>query len=395
MQKRLFCLLTALMMALLCLPVCAETAADALTYDELSAWVAEYKTRALAAQPLNDPTAAEAYSEDGYAFAYDFGVLYMDRPEMTDEAVVRSLVVTSPLEAGPRGTAVDWTAQEVLDAFYNENTLLDGDRSFAYLYLSDAMPSGAMWAWVQRDGQRVQAIQYATHEQLATGGEGYADAGLVYTVENNLVAAIRAYGMDARITEEAANLNLESVQQVAATTGYTQVPLSLMGDTAQFEREDLIFSGLDFLNLTPESAEAALGSCRDDAWMADDTGEHLRTMEFAACTVTFIYDADKQNCHPYMLLIDTDGMEGPRAVRNGDTLATVLNRFRHGEGEYNTETGVEVLYGTEGVAPWGTAEYYDTSATLRYVLVAGTETIVLHMGFEHMQLCEVMLYMAD
>ena len=82
-------------------------------------------------------------------------------------------------------------------------------------------------------------------------------------------------------------------------------------------------------------------------------------------------------------------------MRVGDTLASVLNRFHHGEGEYDIETGIEVLYGTEGTTPWGTAEYYDTAATLRYAITAGDDTIVLHMSFERAQLSEVMLYAAD
>ena len=391
MQKRLFCLIAALVMALFCLPaMAAETDADALSYSELVHWVEGYKIRALAAQPLTAPVE----TEDGYEFVYDFATLYMDGPEMTAAAAVRGLVITTPTEACPRGLTVDSSSEDVLAAYYQENELLAGDRSFACLYLSDTMPDGAMWGWVQRDGQRVQAIQYAVHEQLSTGGEGYTDAGLVYTVRDNLVIAIRAYGMDERITAEDVIANIENVQQVAALGEYTHMPVSLSGDMPMFEREDMYFAGVDYLTLTPESAVAALGSCREDEWMADDTGEYLRTMEFAACTITFVYDANKQNPVPYMLMIDTSEMEGPRAVRIGDTLASVFNRFCHSDGTF-TDAGVEILYGAEGVAPWGTAEYHDTAVTLRYAASAGGKTVVLHMSFEMNALCEVMLYTAD
>ena len=99
MQKRLFGLLCALVIAALCLPVLAEDTGDALTLEELEAWVESYKERALAAEPMNDPTEAAALSEDGYAFIYDFATLYMDRPEMTEDSVVRNLVVIAPEEA--------------------------------------------------------------------------------------------------------------------------------------------------------------------------------------------------------------------------------------------------------------------------------------------------------
>ena len=395
MRKRLFCLLCALMMAALCLPVLAEDTRDALTLEELEAWVEAYKERALATEPMNDPTEAAALSEDGYAFIYDFATLYMDRPEMTEDSVVRNLVVTAPEEVGPRGTCIDMQPAQVLEAFYNENPSLAGDRGFAALYVSNMMPDGAQWAWVQRDGQRILTIQYAIQEQAATGGDGYTDAGLIYTLQDDLVVAIRAYGLDSRIDARSVQENVAAVQQVAEESFYTQVPTSLVGtDLEAFNREDLHFEGLDFLTLTPEQAEAALGACQEDSWMEDDTGEYIRTMEFAACELTFIYDAQKQNPRADMLVIDMDAMEGPRSVRLGDTVASVLNRFRHGEGEFDGVSR-EVLYGTEGVGSWGMAEYgTDASCTLRYGFpTEGDRQVVLHLYFRQMYLSEVMLYL--
>ena len=394
MQKRLFGLLCALVMAALCLPVLAEDTGDALTLEELEAWVESYKERALAAEPMNDPTEDAAFSEDGYAFSYDFATLYMDRPEMTEDSVVRNLVVTAPDEAGPRGTCIDMQPTEVLAAFYNENPSLAGDRGFATLYLSNMMPAGAQWAWVQRDGQRILTIQYAIQEQAATGGDGYTDAGLIYTVQDDLVVAIRAYGLDSRIDAQTVQENVDAVQQVAEESYYTQVPTSLMGtDLEAFNREDLHFEDMDFLTLTPEQAEAALGACQEDAWMEDDTGEFIRTMEFPACEITFIYDAQKHNPKVDMLAIDMDSMEGPRSVRLGDTVSSVLNRFRHGEGEFDGVSR-EVLYGTEGTGSWGPAEYgVDASCTLRYgVPTEGDQQVILHLYFHQMYLSEILLY---
>ena len=398
MQKRLFSLLLALSLAFACLPALAEDGgAGALTWEELEAWVQRYKDRAMDAQPLNDPNDDAANTEDGYAFIYEFATLYMDRPEMTAEAEVRSLVVTEAEEEAPHGTYIDDLAGQVLAAYYQEHDDLEGDESFAALYVSDTMPSGAMWGWVQRDGQRIMTIQYAVHEQLATGGEGYTDAGLIYTIQNNLVAAIRAYGMDSRISEAEVRQNLSEVEQVARTRGYAQVPTSLIGtDLEAFDRDDLIFSGVDFLSMTPQDAESALGEAREDSWMQDDTGEYLRTMEFAACSMTFVYDAQKSNPRLDVMTIDMDGMEGPRCVRVGDTLSSVLCRFRYGEGAFDGVSS-EVLYGTAGTAPYGLAEYGDdASATLIYAMAdEDGRTILLHMGFEQMYLAEITLYYMD
>ena len=394
MMKKCVALFLALMMALSLTTAVAESDADALDYDELMDWAEGFKTRALAAgAPLNDPTEEAAYTEDGYAFVYDFATLYMDRPEMTADSVLQAVVVYSPEEQGPRGTGVDQLSSEVLNAFYNENNDLQGDSSFAALYVSDTMPAGALWGWVQRDGQRIETIQYAVHEQLSSGGDGYTDCGLVYTLSDNLVAAIRAYGLNETISADEVRSNLDAVQEVSEKTEYAQVPTSINGSELEmFDRDDLIFSGLDFLSLTPEEAEARLGAAQEDDWMEDE-GAYLRSMELASCTMTFSYDAQKQNPTLEMLSIDMDGLEGPRCVRIGDTLSSVISRFRNGEGDYDGVSR-EVLYGDGENAPYGLAEYGDdATAGLWYATkLEDGRTVVLSMSFEQMYLSDITLY---
>lgn len=394
-MKRLLCLIMTLMLLPIVPALAEDNAAGALELDELLTWANGYKTRALAEAPLNDPTAPEANTEDGYAFIYEFATLYMDRPEMTEDSVLKNLVIVSAEEEAPRGTRVDMFTSDVLASYYNENETLAGDRGFAALYVSNTMPMGAMWGWVQRDGQRIMAIQYAVHDQLASGGDGYTDAGLLYTIQENMVAAIRAYGLDVVIDEADVLDNLSAVEDVMAQTGYVQVPVSYIGtDLSPFQESDLAFAGIDFLTLTPEAAAAAFGAAREDQWMEDDTGEYIRSMEFAQCELTFIYDKNKENPALYSMSILADGIEGPRCVRIGDSFPSVLNRFRYNEGQYDDATMTEVLYGTVGTAPWGSAEYSeDGSATLRYTLRAASgQAVVLHLNFSYMSLNEIMLY---
>ena len=83
-------------------------------------------------------------------------------------------------------------------------------------------------------------------------------------------------------------------------------------------------------------------------------------------------------------------------MRVGDTLTSVLTRFRHGEGSYDEAMGRETLYGTVGSAPYGVAEYGgDASAMLMYVLACNSKTVCLHMTFEQMLLTEITLYNMD
>lgn len=395
-MKRLFCMLLALMLLPIVPAMAEDNAAGSLELQELVDWAEGYKARAMATAPLNDPTAAEALSEDGYAFIYEFATLYMDRPEMTEDSVVKEIVLYDPAEKAPHGTAVDMTSDEVLSAFYNENPTLEGDHAFATLYVHSTMPGGAAWAWVQRDGQRLMTIQYAVHEQLATGGEGYTDTGLIYTMQGDLVAAIRAYGLDSVINQADVLDNLSAVEQVMNTTGYHRSPVSYLGtDLTGLGEEDMQFGGINFLTVTPEEAIAVLGECREDQWMEDDTGEHIRTMEFPGCEISFVYDANKNNPKVDTLTILADGMEGPRYVRIGDIFSSVLTRFRYGEGEYADLE--EVLYGDPAGDTYGHAEYgADASAALRYAFKAADgRNVVMYLRFEYMALTEILLYIND
>ena len=110
MMKKCVALLLALIMTLSLCPALGESAAEALDYEELTAWVQGYKDRALASgAPLNDPTEEAAHTEDGYAFIYDFATLDVDRPEKSVRAI-RALI-TSParlLTPSTRKTPTWW-----------------------------------------------------------------------------------------------------------------------------------------------------------------------------------------------------------------------------------------------------------------------------------------------
>ena len=105
MARKLF--FPALLMVLLVLSfgALAQEAAPkgTLTLQELKDWAETLKERAMTLAPLNDPTEPEAYSEDGYAFVYEFITLYLDQPALTADSVVRSIVLTATEEIGPPG----------------------------------------------------------------------------------------------------------------------------------------------------------------------------------------------------------------------------------------------------------------------------------------------------
>lgn len=390
-MKKMLCVLLALLLCPM-LALAEESVAEPLSYQELVSWAEGYLARAKESTPLNDP--ANALTPDGYEFVYDFATLYADTPDMSSDTALNAVVLTIDMENGPRSVNVDNAMSVVLDAYYNENAMLEGTKEAAVLYTMDLMPASAAWGQVLRDGQRVQTIQYGVHEQLATGGEGYTDAGVIYTMLENRVTAVRVYGLNSRITLQQVNDLMYDMSNLAKETAYAQVPFSYNGlELTDFALEDLIVSGLDFLALTPETAAQVLGQPDSDTWMEDGDNGYTRMQVYDGFEVTYTYDKNKENCQVYMLLITKDGLEGPRGVRCGDTFASVYNRFRNGMGEYGDD-GVEMLYGENGVGSYGKATYgTDASARLRYAFeLSDGRDVVLQMDFTVMELSEIILF---
>ncbi len=395
MRKMIVALLAVGMLMLPLAALAADNGANPLLLSELDAWSAHMMELARQEMPMNDPHDSEALTEDGYAYIYDFGTLYMDSPDIGEDTVLRAAVLLSDEEAGPRGVRLNDDAQTVLDAFYNENAQLVGSRSQAVLYLSDGMPGASYWGNVLRDGQRLEAIQYAVHVPIGETGL-YSDAGFVFTIQDGGVAAIRAYGLNQFIEADRVEATLGLMRIAANETEYRAVPVSASGDTAVFGEEDLFISGLNFLSAKPEDAVTLFGQPIEDEWMNDDGAGWLRTMDFGGCELTFRCDRNKKNPRLTMLTVGAEGFEAPRGVCLGDSFSSVLNRFRFDAGAH-TGVGTEVLYGAEGQPPFGVATYgEDASATLRYALAAGDGSqVVLSIAFTRMEASEIVVYRAD
>lgn len=396
MMKRMLCLLLTILMALGCCTLASaedaqDSGADALTLTELQAFAAQMQTLAMASTPLNDPAASQ--SEDGYAFSYSFGTIYADSPAMSIDTQLLSIVLTSAEVQGPRDLQVGDDLPIVLEANYSENPSLRGSREEAVLYVLDLLPDSLRWGEVKRDGQRVQTVEYAVHERVETDGEGYTDTGVIFTMEDNLVSAIRVYGLSARTTEAEITTVRDNLRLNALYDDYVQVASSYNGaDLPMFDGTDLQFSGIDFMSLTPESAAEVLGDAIDDVWVENGTDGYVRTMTFATCDVTFLYDAQKQNPQVEMLVIADDGLEGPRASRIGDTFSQVYNRFRNMDGAID-ENDSEFLYGDEESGQYGMVEYGVDSAVMRFGLVLDDGMrVVLRLEFSFSVLSEIMVY---
>ena len=390
MMKKMLCL----MLCVLMLPVALaeESTAPVLSLTELETWAEGYIARAKDSKPLNDDD--RSFTPDGYEYIYEFATLYGDTPEMSPDTVISAVVLTSDEENGPRNVCVGNAMSVVIDAYYNENPTLLGTKDSAVLYTMDMLPEAAQWGQVLRDGQRVQTIQYGLHEQHATGGEGYTDVGVIYTMSDNRVSAIRVYGLHSRIDQATVNLVMYNMMTTALENDYAQVSSSYDGLTLEkFRAEDLVFSGMDFVNLTPEDAIALFGEPMSDIWMEDGDAGYMRSQAYSDFELVYLFNKERTEGRVYMLAINGDGMEGPRAVRLGDEFADVYNRFRHGEGEYQ-EDGSEMMYGAEGEGSFGKATYgYDASATALYSFpLEDGRRVTLQMFFNVMECSQILLF---
>ncbi len=385
----------AFMMSVPIYSMASETDMGGLTLKELNDWVAQILSQARAAEPLVSGAQA-VWTEDGYEVVYDFATLYLDTPVLTDLSVLNAVTVTEYGVGCPRGIGISDTQQMLLSAYANENLALLGSPDFAVLYLSDSLPEEVLLSRAQRDGQQLQTVQYTVHERLSVNEDMYTDCGLLYSINNGYITAVRAYGLSVSITQAEAAQRVAEAAEVLKDQSYFAYPQSSVGtDLDPFEREDLLFSGLDFLGLSPETAIEALGAYETESWLQDDNGEWLRILQWPAAEITFVYSKDKTFRRVDTLAVSRRGLEGPRGVQVGDTLSSVLMRFRHSEGEFEG-SATEVLYGDGQTPPYGLAEYDAATSTLRYAFsVEGggdVKTVTLHMIFADTMLSEMFLY---
>lgn len=389
-MKKMLCVLLALLLCPM-ISLAEDSAAGMLTSQELQEWAQACIDRAWKTEPANIP--ADSQTIDGYEYVYEFATLYADTPVLSEDTVISTILITSDMEDGPRGVGIADGLDDVLAAYYSENPTLLGTRENAVLYAVDALPASAAWGQVLRDGQRVQTVQYAVHDQLAAGGEGYTDMGVIYTMAENRVSAVRVYGLSSRLTQEDVSGMMFTVMTDALADSYAMVPYSRNGaELAIFAENDLTFSGIELLTLTPDKAIEALGEPMSDQWVDNGDSGYIRKQVFQQCELTWLFNEERTQGSLYMLYISADGLEGPRAVRIGDTFSSVYSRFRNGEGVYE-EDGTEKLYGENGVGSYGKAAYgADASATLRYGFdAADGRKVTLHMEFTLMELAEIMV----
>ena len=388
MMKKTLCLLVILSLCTV-FPALAEESAQPVTAGELTALLSTVRAEALAAAPLNDPSDESAMSEDGTLFRYEIARIYAEGTELTGNTPVNVLIFED--SEGPilRGTGVDSMASELLAAYPVENEELAGTRREALLYLQDT-ESGFVYGRVLRDGQRITSVEYG---EVLPEGEHFRCTTVTYSLLNGLVTSLRIDGLnparDLMDASHATEMRAE-LAELAEKNEYRMVKTSLNGsDLAPFSEDDLLFSGYSYMDLQPEmlpgSPESELIDNEDGTWLLRCDGDGYEAV--------FRCDEQGKNAEILSFTLMDDETEGPRCVRIGDLFSEDRCRF-HFEDNEMTEDLTELLYGTEGTAPWGFATYDFASGETGLCYVADTAAgrqVKLILKYENNLLAEIIL----
>ena len=390
MMKRILCLLTAVMLCLI-LPAAAEENAKVVTAAELDELLERVRAQALTEELLNDPAGEDAESEDGTYFLYEAAGFYAEGTEMTADTPVNTLVFDCDEENVLRGTGINSRVEDVLAAFSQDNADLAGTREEAILYLRET-EAGFAYGRILRDGQWINTVEYG---EVVTDGEMSCRTAVTYSLENGAVTAIRVSGlnpaggelMDASQAEEFYN----ELIQLAGCEDYRAVKTSRNGlELTALDAEELIVGGVPYVTMKPGdlpgTPETEIIDNEDGTWLLRCDGDGYEAV--------FRCGEHGENAEILSFTILDDGIEGPRSVRIGDIFSDDFNRFRNGENEMG-EDMTELLYGTEGTAPYGVAFYDFSAMTLRYV----TDTpegpqVELLLKYDNYFLTEIILHTA-
>lgn len=380
-MKKLFCLLLTLAMLFPSAALAESAAVDenaALTREEIEMYL-----NSLGQAALEGEDVAVVPVEQGGAQVYlDDTVLLI-----SDEALTESTAVLSAYpgenQADLRGLFLGSALNEVLGAYPNDNPTLNGSYYDAALFILGEKPEMSA-GYLLRDGQQAYIIVY---EVFSWQPDGVAVSSVSYGIENGYVTFIRI-AMDNELLEEAEALEMiQEIAEMQEISEYFAYPSSVDNGEAlaPFEREDLTLrlnasEALDFLDLTVEGLTEVLGPAPVDEWTEDSDGSFLRLLQWEGVSVLLRYDAQKHFTAVDSVTINDVNLDGPRGVRVGDTLDSVIFRFRHAE-IFNADDTI-LLYGDGQTPPFGVLAYSPENAEVSYAFSLGDgHTVVWYMTF--------------
>ncbi len=362
-MKRL--ILLSLVLAALVSLAAAQAEPEALTRTELTAWREQ-----VLKDSLEDNRYASEPTEDGlYRLTFNEYTLLADTARISSATRILSVFFEEVPEAENtaadiRGLRPGDPVEKVLAAWPNDNESLAGTREEAVLYQTGSLPGQASAGVMKRNGQRAESILYTLY-QMTTNGVSLSK--VTYTLTAGYVDTIEVSFDDELLTLADAQAEMAAILDLQATTEFSAFLSNGESMEAEpFNRDDLLFSSVDFLSVTPDDLIALLGDEYAETWSPDDDGRQIRVMEWHAMAATFVCDQDGSAISVDNIMIDEDLLIGPRGLTIGDTLDVILGRFHYGAAEAD---GMHTwLYGSEAADDYAVMDsLYPGQAELHYV----------------------------
>lgn len=382
MMKRL--IVFALILCLTAPGAMAQDGPAPLTLQELNAF-----TESLLARAIDDKLAVSVEEESFVAEGLGYR-LYLSSGDLSaDSVLVGAVIQMDSLHTegftGPRGIGVTSSLEQLLGAYPNDNPDLAGTMTQAALYVRGQLPGEVSLGQVIRDGQAVSLVE---HSLLAPSSAGPMLMGLQYLLEDGSVTAVRYFGGGEAVAVEEAERLVADAVRLQEETGYFAYDVQA---PAELQREDLRVQGLDFLDMTPEAAQAVFGRPAHEERVKDVNGEEILITQFEGVEITFIYDGEGNLKGAERITVNLEGIEGPRGLRMGDSLQSAWSRFRHDGAELPAASAA--LYGDAAgqVPPYGRLDVAADSSQLHYAIQQGDRPLLLSCLFIDDRLVEYAL----
>ena len=304
MMKRL--IVFALILCLTAPGAMAQDGPAPLTLQELNAF-----TESLLARAIDDKLAVSVEEESFVAEGLGYR-LYLSSGDLSaDSVLVGAVIQMDSLHTegftGPRGIGVTSSLEQLLGAYPNDNPDLAGTMTQAALYVRGQLPGEVSMGQVIRDGQAVSLVE---HSLLAPSSAGPMLMGLQYLLEDGSVTAVRYFGGGEAVAVEEAERLVADAVRLQEETGYFAYDVQA---PAELQREDLRVQGLDFLDMTPEAAQAVFGRPAHEERVKDVNGEEILITQFEGVEITFIYDGEGNLKGAERITVNLEGIEGPGA----------------------------------------------------------------------------------
>ena len=374
MKKLVLLLLSLTLLFTVCPGLGEETtsAPTSLTSAEVREAVESLRALALGQEPLSAECSLDEGGIASWMLEYDFGYIHTADEKLTEDSIIYDVTILEGEYEAIRGARVGASLSEILSGFRSDNAGFAGDRYGALLSLEGKPDTGFSACMLSRDGQNVIYVMWQVIEPK---GDAYLNDGMICYIDEGFISGVELFISDDSCAEDVSAV-WAMMADLDDMDDYVAVEMNYNDGTTlePFCEEDLVFSGIDFLNDVSESLPDLL----DEVLIDNEDGSFLHRVDGVGYNAILLADENMRDISLIQFTILSDDIEGPRGVRLGDNLVGDRVRFRYEETEFDYENMTQILYGDGVTAPSGIAVYdADGSAELRYLLCTEDDREIL------------------